>query len=254
MSREILFIHGMWSQPWVWDSWKARFEQAGFQCSTITLKGHGEHEDDRALQRVGMADYTAQVIEGVAGCSAPPVLVGHSLGGLISQQVAGRVPLAGIALINSAVPAPIFPLRPIMLPALVRHFAKPWLWHSAFRLSRWEAGYLLFNGLPRAEHPAYYARLQAESGRIAYQVGFGALNRAGSNRVNRLAISCPMLALVGARDHIVPIGASRRMAAWYGDQLDYREFEQHAHWMLAEAGSEELADEVMEWIQHLQSE
>ena len=135
-----------------------------------------------------------------------------------------------------------------MLPGVARHFAKPWLWYSAFRLSRWEADHLLFNGIARAERPAYYARLCAESGRIAYQVGFGALNRAGSNRVNRRAIACPMLALAGARDHIVPVGASRNLAAWYGEQLDYREFQQHAHWIMAEKGNQERADDVIRWL------
>ncbi len=250
-NQEIIFIHGMWSQPWVWDKWKARFEQAGFQCSALTLQGHEVNEGDNSLKGLGMTDYVDQVLERVAQCPVPPILVGHSLGGLIAQQVAERAPLAGIALINSAVPSPIFPLRPIMLPGLVRHFANPRLWYIAFRLSRWEADHLLFNGLPQAERQSYYARLSAESGRIAYQVGFGSLNLPGSNRVRREALHCPMLALAGVRDHIVPIGASRRMAAWYGTQLTYREFPQHAHWMLAEEGADKRADEVIEWALHL---
>lgn len=254
MNQEIIFIHGMWTRPWVWDSWKARFEQAGFSCSTITLKGHAAGESDEALVGVGLADYAAQVHTAVSACAAPPMLVGHSLGGLIAQQVAERVPLAGIALITSAAPAPIFPLRPIMLPALVRHFARPRLWFSTFRLSRWEADHLIFNGLPKAERPAYYARLCAESGHLAYQVGFGPLNRSGSNRVRREAIRCPMLALAGVQDHIIPISVSRRMAAWYGEQLEYREFPQHAHWMLGEAGAEQRAEEVIAWIRQVGSQ
>lgn len=254
MSQEVLFVHGMWSQPWIWEKWQRRFEQASFQCATITLKGHGADDMDRALEKVGLADYTAQVLQRVEECVGPPVLVGHSLGGLISQQVAARVPLAGIALINSAAPSPLFPLRPVMLPGLVRHFAKPWLWSSAFRLSPWEANHLLFNGLSAAERPVYYARLSAESGRIAYQVGFGPLNRAGSNRVTRSAIHCPMLAMAGVRDHIVPVSVSRKMAAWYGERLDYREFPEHAHWMLAEKGHEQRADEVITWVLNLKRE
>ena len=250
-SQEIIFIHGMWSGPWVWDSWRVRFEQADFRCSTITLKGHAAGEDAAALRRTGLADYVAQVVESVAECAEPPILVGHALGGLIAQQVAERVQVAGIALINSAAPAPIFPLRAIILPGLARHFAKPGLARQDFRLSLWEANHLLFNGLPSLERAGYYARLSAESGRIIYQVGFGTLNLSGSNRVKRAAIHCPILALAGVHDHIIPISVSRRMAKWYGEQIDYREYPQHAHWMLAEADTEKRADEVMAWIKNV---
>ena len=128
------------------------------------------------------------------------------------------------------------------------------LWFSTFRLSRWEADYLIFNGLSKAERPAYYARLCTESGRLAYQVGFGSLNLSCFNGVKREAIGCPMLALAGVRDHIIPISVSRRMAAWYGQRLDYREFPQHTHWMLMEAGAEQRADEVIAWVRQVVSQ
>jgi pimeloyl-ACP methyl ester carboxylesterase len=247
MRPAILFVHGMWSQPWVWDDWKKRFEDSGYTCIALTLPAHHQGAGDQALERRGLAEYAAAV-ELAARQHDRPVLVGHSLGGLIVQQVATRLRLSAAVLINSAVPAPIFPQRPIMLPGLARHFMRWGLWRKSFRLSRWEARHLLFNAMPKDEQDACYRRLIAESGRIAYQVGFGALNVTGSNRVQRDEIHCPMLALSGARDHIIPIGASRRMAAWYGDRLDYREHARHAHWMLGEAGWEDRADEVLEWM------
>ena len=248
MRPTILLVHGMWSQPWVWDNWKSRFEKRGFSCVALTLPAHGDGNADSALQRLGMADYAAAV-EHAARQYEQPVLIGHSLGGLLVQQVAARLPLSAAVLVNSAVPAPIFPLRPVMLPGLARHFMGWGLWRKSFRLSRWEAGHLLFNAMGREQRIACHRRLTAESGRIAYELGFGRLNLTGSNRVDRDAITCPMLALSGSRDHIIPVSASRRMAAWYGARLDYREHAGHAHWMLGEQGWELRADEALDWLE-----
>lgn len=247
MRPTILLVHGMWSQPWVWDNWKSRFEKRGYTCIALTLPAHDDSSSDSALQRLGMTDYAATV-ERMAQQYDRPVLVGHSLGGLLVQQVAARLHLSAAVLVNSAVPAPVFPLRPIMLPGLARHFMGWGLWRKSFRLSRWEANHLLFNAMAKSEQNACYRRLTAESGRIAYELGFGSLNLARSNRVERDDITCPMLAISGTRDHIIPAGASRRMAAWYGARLEYREHAAHAHWMLGEPGWELRAGEVLDWL------
>jgi pimeloyl-ACP methyl ester carboxylesterase len=239
----------MWSQPWVWDNWKTRFEERGYTCIALTLPAHGESAPDSALETLGILDYSAAV-ERAARQYDRPVLIGHSLGGLIAQQVAARLRLSAAVLVNSAVPAPIFPLRPIMLPGLIRHFMGWGLWRKPFRLSRWEANFLLFNEMSACEQKECYDRLIGESGRIAYELGFGNINWTGSNRVDREAIRCPMLALSGTLDHIIPVSASRRMAAWYGDRLEYREHAKHAHWMLGEQDWQHRADEVLDWLDH----
>jgi len=71
--------------------------------------------------------------------------------GLIAQQVAMRQPLSTLVLVSSAAPGQIFPLRPAMLPGLVRHFARPNLWRRSFRLSFWEARYLVLNRIPKPQ-------------------------------------------------------------------------------------------------------
>ncbi|MES2759893.1 MAG: alpha/beta hydrolase [Pseudomonadota bacterium] len=247
MCPTVIFVHGMWSLPGVWDGWMRRFETRGYACVAIALPGHGDNLPDCALNGIGMADYAAAV-ERVALACDHPVLIGHSLGGLIAQQASTRLALSAAVLVNSAVPAPVFPLRPIMLPGLTRHFLKWGLWRGSFRLSRREANHLLFNALSRDQQDACYEHLTAESGRVAYELGFGRLNWTGSNRVDRQAISCPLLALSGVRDRIVPIGASRRMSAWYGKRIDFREYAGHAHWILSEQDWTARADEVLEWL------
>ena len=246
-SRHVVFVHGMWSQPWVWDGWVERFSSAGYRCEAVTLPGHGDGESVAGL---GIADYVAAVERRLRQLAAPAVVIGHSMGGLIAQQLAARVPVAAAVLINSAAPAPVFPLRPIMLPGLARHFARPLLWRGAFTPSRREADHLFLHALPAADRERFHRRLVPESGRAIYQLGFGRLNLTGSNRVERERIEAPMLALSGGRDHIIPVGVSRAMARWYGPaRLEYREFSQHAHWMLAETGWQQRVEEVLGWLE-----
>ncbi len=245
---QVFFVHGMWSQAGVWSHWKPRFEAKGYTCTALTLPGHAKGAAEASLCGLGIAQHTDSVVQALRPWPKP-IVVGHSMGGLIAQQVAALVPLTAAVLVNSAAPAPVFALRPVMLPGLARHFARWALWRKSFRLAPWEAQHLLFNALPAAQQAEQQSALQAESGRVAYQLGFGALNLAGSNRVARERIRCPLLALAGGQDHIIPIGVSRAMAAWYGNQLDYREHPQHAHWMLGEPGWRARVDEVLNWLE-----
>ncbi|MGF6723383.1 pimeloyl-ACP methyl ester carboxylesterase [Paraburkholderia sp. GAS41] len=249
MSAHVVFVHGMWSTPGVWDKWRGQFERAGFSTEAFALPGHSGDEADHALHGLGLADYCEAVLQRVTNLSEPPVVVGHSLGGLIAQQVATRARLAAAILVCSAAPAPIFPQRLSMLPSLARHFHPFGSWRGAFRLSRREADCLIFNVVPPTDRQRLYETLIAESGRVAWEAAYGTLNWTGSNRVEQTTLTCPMLALAGGRDHIIPAGVSRRMARWYGEKMDYREYAAHGHWMLSsEAGWNLRAKEACTWL------
>ncbi|WP_166263960.1 alpha/beta hydrolase [Marinobacter caseinilyticus] len=248
----VVLIHGMWSQPEVWANWQARLEAEGYHCLAIRLPGHRVSLDQQARSTLGkttLRDYVDAAATVIESLVEPPIVMGHSLGGLIAQILATEVSLAAAVLINPAAPGAIFPLRPKTLPGMARHFARPGLWHKAFKLAPIEASYLLFNAMPRQAHAPLLADLVYESGHVAYEVAFGPLNLRHTNRVNKPSISCPMLALAGQRDRIVPVAVSRKLANWYGDALTYWEYPQHAHWLLGEPGWEGIVDRTLKWLE-----
>jgi len=250
MSRDVVFVHGMWSQASVWDAWLPVFTQHGYTCHTVTLPGHRPGESEVELARVGFADCIAAAASVVSRLERP-VLIGHSMGGLIVQKLAATLPVRAAVLLNSAAPRAVFPLRPIMLPGLLRHFLRWGLWKGVLRLSSREADYLLFSGLDATERARWLASSLPESGRMAYQVGFGRLGWSRVHEVDPARIACPVLALAAVRDRMIPIGVSRAMARLYGDKLVYREVPLRGHWMIGEVGYQERIAEVLAWLMDL---
>jgi pimeloyl-ACP methyl ester carboxylesterase len=248
MSRDLVFVHGMWSHGAVWDEWLPLFESRGYRCRALTLPGHRPGDSDVELARVDFAACVRAVLREIAPLQRP-VVIGHSLGGLIAQQVAAQLDLAAVVLINSAAPRAVLPLRPVTLPGIARHIR--WgAWRRVLRLSAWEAGYLLWSGLSTEQRLRLFADSVAESGRLLYELAFGPLGHHRAHHVEPAAIRCRMLALAGSDDHITPRGVSRSMAAYYGDRLTFREIAGRAHWLIGEPGFEQRIAEILHWLSH----
>jgi pimeloyl-ACP methyl ester carboxylesterase len=111
--QAVLFIHGAWHGPWTWEEWIPLFREEGYQPQAATLRGHGLGE--KGYRGVGLDDYRQDLEALIERLPQTPVLVGHSLGGLLIQHlladrrlpaavlvapIPGRYP-AGIILRNS---------------------------------------------------------------------------------------------------------------------------------------------------------
>jgi pimeloyl-ACP methyl ester carboxylesterase len=97
----ILLVHGAWHGPWCWDGFAQRLAGHGHQVHAVQLRGH-DGSPGRIWHRV--RDYVADVGEAASRFAAPPVLVGHSLGGLVVQKYLERHPAPGAVLLASVPP------------------------------------------------------------------------------------------------------------------------------------------------------
>ncbi|MGA2637640.1 alpha/beta hydrolase [Methylocella sp.] len=84
----VLFVHGAYSGAWIWEHFLGLFADRGYPAYALSLRGHGASEGD--LASASFADYVDDVETAAGAIGAEPVLVGHSMGGLVVQHYLAR--------------------------------------------------------------------------------------------------------------------------------------------------------------------
>jgi pimeloyl-ACP methyl ester carboxylesterase len=88
----ILLVHGAWHGAWCWSAVLAELGARGVEAQAIDLPGHGSQ---RARgQSVRLDDYAGAVVAAAATMTRAPLLVGHSMGGMVISAAAEREPAA----------------------------------------------------------------------------------------------------------------------------------------------------------------
>src|SRR3984957_5598944 len=100
----VVTIHGGFCGPWAWDRFAPGFPAQGFGVLAPALPHHDGGKPPQALATTSLTDYAADLEALIAGMDAPPILVGHSMGGLLGQMLASRVKLAGAGLLAPSSP------------------------------------------------------------------------------------------------------------------------------------------------------
>ncbi len=99
----LLFVHGAFCGGWVWaEHFLPFFAELGWHGVAVSLRGHGRSAGRKDLDRFGLADFVADVASAAAGLDQPPVVVGHSMGGVVAQHFVQRQKAAGLALLAPA--------------------------------------------------------------------------------------------------------------------------------------------------------
>ena len=221
-------------------AWEAYFASAGHQCLAPALPGHAP-DDTAALARLGMKDYLAAVVAARNAFDQPPIVIGHSLGGLLAQQLATRTACAAIILVASLPPGRL-PVTAVALP----HFlplVPLVLLGRPIRPTRIGLEMLTLHDLAVAEREEILPDFVHESGRVYRSLVFGLA------RVDARAVRCPVLVLHGRSDRLVPLSVGRTLARRYDAELIT--VPGHGHWLIAGSLLEIAAAPVLDWIDGL---
>jgi pimeloyl-ACP methyl ester carboxylesterase len=82
----LLFVHGAWHAAWCWDEhFLDYFADRGYRAVALSFRGHGRSPTTKRLRDLSFADYVEDLTSVARGLPTPPVVVGHSMGGLITQ-------------------------------------------------------------------------------------------------------------------------------------------------------------------------
>jgi pimeloyl-ACP methyl ester carboxylesterase len=186
-----------------------------------------------------LSDYLAALRAEVARLGAAPILVGHSMGGLLAQQLAASGPCRALVCIASAPPwCLIPPLRSVrfLLPAFPAILFGWTIPHS-----EWALRNLALTKLPESEQRELVRTLGAESGRAFRAMWFGLARLPGPR------FTGPVLCLSGRDDRIVADRTSRALARSYDAR--HVTFEQSGHWLIAASAQGDVAGTVMRWLE-----
>lgn len=237
MKPPILIIHGACSQPGHLGAWRDYFSAAGHVCAVPALPGHVP-DDPAALADLTVKHYLSAMREARRALDAPPIVVGHSLGGLVGQLLAATVPCAALVLVSS-VPPGMLPVTGRAAPHLLPLVPRVFLGRS-FRPGRPALEALTLHDLAAAERETLLPGFVHESGRVFRALVLGRI------RVNALNVRCPVLVLHGEADRLVPVSVGRRLARRYG--ADLITVPGHGHWLVAESLIPRTAGPVLTWI------
>ena len=236
----VLFVPGSFSGAWIWrGNFLEYFHQAGYEVAAMSFGGHGQRGWN--LWRRGLQAYERDLEAAIAQMRAPPIVIAHSLGGLIAQRVAYRTPPAALGLLS---PIPLHGVAGSVLalakksPTSVLKMGVVALEPRLARLVEAPLG-IYSSRISKAARMAVTLRLQAESPLALGQSLFPRVT-------HQQPPPCPLMFWGAEGDHIVPASEVRRAAR--DMRAEVRIFPGMSHNMQCEPDWRDVADDILTWI------
>jgi pimeloyl-ACP methyl ester carboxylesterase len=253
----IVLIHGLWLTSRSWEGWKDRFEARGH----TVLAPNWPHmqqdieevrQDPSPLEGLGVADIVDQYEGIVRGLDRPPVIMGHSFGGLVVELLLDRgLGAAGVAISPAPVKG-VLRLPPAQLRAAFPVLSNPANRNRTVELTPKQFHYAFTNTMTAEERKAAYDRYQVPGpGRVIFQAAFANFIPNAATQVDFHKDDRPPLLVMGnGKDHTVPASVSKEAAKRLGKSkalVDYKEFAGRPHFTAGAPGWEEVADYALDW-------
>jgi non-heme chloroperoxidase len=249
MAKDIVMVHGANEGGWCFDKFKRVFEGLGFTCHAPDLIGHGSDEMDAKtrLVGVGLGDYLAQLRTLLKTFAAPPVLLGHSMGGILVQQLAAEGLASALILVAPAPRVGILPATDSEKQLGQDMMSLGAFWKTVINPDFDLAKSLTLNRVPEAEQRIVFDQFGPESGLAFFQMFFWMFDKTNATAVDTKAVRCPVLCLIGKDDKIVSPATALATASSYGGST-FWELDGHGHMLILEPGAEDIARRIAGWI------
>jgi pimeloyl-ACP methyl ester carboxylesterase len=254
----MMLIHGAWLSSRSWENFSEYFRNRGFAVSAPEWpRKQGDVEELREatedIKGLGLTEIVDHYERQIQALDKPPVLIGHSFGGLIVELLLDRgLGRVGVAM-SPAPPKGILVLPFSSLKAAAPALAHPSRWHGVVTLTLEEFSYGFVNTFsPEDAEAAYYEYAVPETGQIFYEAGFANFHLHPPTEVHFKNDDRAPLLIVGAeKDQTVPASLAHKQYEKYEKsdaQTDYIEFEGRPHLMMIGEGWEEVAAGIESWL------
>jgi pimeloyl-ACP methyl ester carboxylesterase len=232
MKETIVFVHGMSHGAWCWEAYFIPyFEKLGYHCLAMNLPGHEEKGSTKSIS-YSLQDYVRALSKFVANLPEPPIIIGHSMGGMILQRFLKTGSCKKAILMSSVPPSGVLMAS---LRVIFNHLGSiPFLFQRNLLGVFHKYPELMFNDLSVAQK--FKSNMCAESF-IAY---LGLLIPISNQTTT------PMLVIGGSEDALITQEEFRQTAKYYQAKLE--RIEGGSHDLMLDPDFTKTADSIHQWL------
>jgi len=226
------------------------FEASGYVCHCLTYRYHdlpSGPERDAKLVGESIADFVDDARQAIKEIGENPIVVGHSLGGLVAQLLAAEGALRAGVLLNSSIVNGILPTTDGERDLGKLFISAGAFWERALRQDFELLKKYGLNTLPADLQRDIHARLETESGRVLFEFVFWMYDIRQTTLVDRKKVSCPLLFVSGTEDKAVATSTARLMAERY-ETADFLAVDGGCHYMQFDDQWPGIAAKVLDWL------
>ena len=241
----IVMVHGAFCGGWAFERFREPFEAAGHRVLAPDLRGHGADQKPDVVG-VSMTDYATDIAALCAAQPKPPILLGHSLGGLVAVLAARRAPVEALVLLA---PSPPWGVAGSSVEEAITAAGLQMLGPFSSGAVEPDGGLMRRYSLDRlapGEREAIVRRLRPESARALRETLNWWFDPFMTTSVGTGASGVPALVLAGELDLVHPPATVRQTAERIG--ADYQMVPGMSHWLPGEPGWRDVAERVLVWL------
>lgn len=252
-TKTVLFITGAYVSNSCWDEWKSYFESKGYTCiapawpykdaPAALLRNRQPNADIASIRLTQLVDYYADIINKMP---EKPIVIGHSMGGLITQLLMQRDLVAYGAAIHSVPTKGVNTFKWSALKAGWKGLGYFTSTRKAYLMSFKTWQYAFTNGMPLKEQQAAYDKYVVPESKLVCRDWMTKVARVDYTRPH-----APLLFISGSTDNIVPKSFNYNNYKKYQDSssvTDYKEFMGRNHFVLGQPTWKEDADYILDWV------
>ncbi|MGW4241903.1 alpha/beta hydrolase [Nocardia sp. NPDC004722] len=256
--RPVVFIHGLWLHPGSWAPWVELFTELGYRpiapgwpgvAPTVELtRAHPDSVADH-----GIDDVVAHYSSVIDTLPTPPIVIGHSFGGLIAQKLLGQNKAAAAIGIDAAQIKGVLPLPLSALHSTLPVFKNPANKHRSVMLSADQFRYGFGNAITAEESDALYERWAIPApGKPLFEAAAANFTPHSPAEIDTDNESRgPLLLIAGGKDHTVPEVITESTLKQYrhtGAVTELIEFADRGHSLTIDSGWRQVADSCVKWL------
>jgi non-heme chloroperoxidase len=256
----VVFIHGLWMTPLAWEEWSAYFSAKGYPVLTPGWPGvdsrtpEAIRKDPSPLNGLTIKRVVDSYEEIIKALPTPPIIIGHSFGGLFTEILLSRgLGVAGVVL-SPAPPAGIFALPISTVRSTLGVLSNPFTYNSTapFTLPQFE--YTFGNHLKTAAEakPLWERYAIPSAAHVLWQGALSGLSDNGDAHVDFMKEDrAPLLMVGGTIDHVVPSRVVEKVKNAYKGPavVDLKIYQGKSHGLVNQSGWEEIADYAIKWLE-----